>query len=72
MAFRRIFTNFNQGRIRDGILTPVNGKLQLLSEFRRSFILKTNRLRNDSVKSSSKGLSSNSGNDFLLNFGSNI
>jgi hypothetical protein len=72
MAFRRIFMNFYQGRIRDGILTPMNGKLQLLSEFRRSFILKTNRLRNDSVKSSSKGLSSNSGNDFLLNFGSNI
>jgi hypothetical protein len=55
MAFRRIFTNFDQGSIRDGILTPVNGKLQLLSEFRRSFILKTNRLRNDSVKSSSRG-----------------
>jgi hypothetical protein len=72
MAFRGIFTNFDQGSIWDGIFTPVNGKLKLLGEFRRSFILKTDRLRNDSVKGSSRGLSSNSGDDFLLNFGSSI
>jgi hypothetical protein len=72
VAFRRIFTNFDQGSIWDGIFTPVNGKLKLLGEFRRIFILKTDTLRNDSVKGSSRGLSSNSGNDFLLNFRSNI
>jgi hypothetical protein len=72
MAFRGIFTNFDQGSIWDGIFTPVNGKLKLLGEFRRSFILKTDRLRNDSVKGSSGGLSSNSWDDFLLNFGSSI
>jgi hypothetical protein len=44
MAFRGIFTNFDQGSIWDGIFTPVNGKLKLLGEFRRSFIFKTDRL----------------------------
>jgi hypothetical protein len=44
MAFRGIFTNFDQGSIWDGIFTPVNGKLKLLGEFRRSFIFITDRL----------------------------
>jgi hypothetical protein len=72
MAFRGVFMNFDQGSIWDGIFTLVNGKLKLLGEFKTSFILKTDRLRKDSVKGSSRGLSSNSGNDFLLNFGSSI
>jgi hypothetical protein len=67
LAFREIFTNFEQGSILDGIFTPVNGKLKLLGEFGRCFILRMDRLRNGSIKSSS-----NSRNDFLLNFRSNI
>jgi hypothetical protein len=72
MDFRGIFTNFDQGSVWDGIFTPVNGKLKVLSEFRRSVILKTDRLRNDSVNGNSRELSSSSGNDFVLNFGSSI
>jgi hypothetical protein len=72
VAFREIFTNFDQGSVLDGIFTPVNGKLKLLGEFRRCFILRTSRLRNDSINSSNRGLSSSSGNDFFLNFGSSI
>jgi hypothetical protein len=71
VAFREIFTNFDQWSVLDGIFTPVNGKLKLLGEFRRCFILRTDRLRNDSIDGSSRGLSS-SGDDFLLNFGSSI
>jgi hypothetical protein len=72
LAFREIFTNFDQGSVLDGIFTPVNGKLKLLGEFGRCFILRTDKLRNDSINSSSRGLSSSIGNDFLLNIGSSI
>jgi hypothetical protein len=72
VAFGEIFTNFNQGSVLDRIFTPVNGKLKLLGEFGRCFILRTGRLRNNSISSSSGGLSSNGGNDFFLNFRSSI
>jgi hypothetical protein len=72
VAFGEIFTNFDQGSILDGIFTLVNGKPKLLGEFGRCFISRMNRLRNNSISSSSRGLSSSSGNDFLLNFGSSI
>jgi hypothetical protein len=72
VAFGEIFTNFDQGSVLDRIFTPVNGKLKLLGEFRRCFILRMGGLRNNSISSSSGGLNSNSGNDFLLNFGSSI
>jgi hypothetical protein len=38
VAFREIFTNFDQGSILDGIFTLVNGKLKLLGEFGRCFM----------------------------------
>jgi hypothetical protein len=72
LAFREIFMNFKQGSILDGILTPVNGKLKLLHKFGRCFLLRMDRQRNDSINGSSRGLSSSSRNNFLLNFSKNI
>jgi hypothetical protein len=72
LAFREIFMNFEQGSILDGTFTPVNGKLKLLGEFGRCFILRLDRLRNGSINSNSRSLSSNSRNDSLLNFRNNI
>jgi hypothetical protein len=50
----------------------MNGKLKFLGEFGRCLIPWTSGLRNDSFCGSSRRLSSNVGNDFLLNFGSSI
>jgi hypothetical protein len=72
MSFAEIFTNFDQGSVLDWIFTHVNGELKFLGEFGRCFILRTGMLRNNIISSSSGGLTSNSGNDFLLNFGSSI
>jgi hypothetical protein len=55
MAFGEIFTNFDQGSVLDTIFTPVNSKLKLLGEFGRCFILRTGRLRDNSMSSSSRG-----------------
>jgi hypothetical protein len=72
LTFRESFVNFNQGNVRNGVFTPVNGKLKFLGKFRRCFILRTSSLRNDSFGSSNRGFSSSIRNDFLLNFGSSI
>jgi hypothetical protein len=72
LTFREIFTNFEQGSIMDGIVTPMNGKLKLLCEFGRGFILRMDRLRNSSIHSNNTSLSSSSRNNFLLNFNGSI
>jgi hypothetical protein len=72
LAFREIFTNFKQGSILDGIFAVVNGKLKLLHEFGRCFLLRMDRWRNNSINGNSRGLSSSRRNDFLLNFSNNI
>jgi hypothetical protein len=64
--------NFEQGGTLDGILTPVNGELELLGKFGRGFILRMDGLRNSDSSSSNRGLSSSIGDHFLLNFGSSI
>jgi hypothetical protein len=72
LAFREIFTNFKQGSILDGIITSANGKLKFLCKFGRCFLSMVDKLRNNSLISSDRGLSSSSRNNFLLNFSNNI
>jgi hypothetical protein len=72
LAFRHFLANFEQGSILVGIFTPVNGEFKLLGKFGRCFIVRMDRLRNSSISSSNRGLSSSVKNHFLLNFGSGI
>jgi hypothetical protein len=51
LAFREIFTNFKQGSILNGIFTSMDGKLKLLREFGRCFLLRMDRLRGDGINS---------------------
>jgi hypothetical protein len=71
-TFKKSFADFDQRSVWDGIFTPVNSKLKLFGEFGRCLFLRMSRLGNNSVISSSRGLSSSVRNDFLLNFGSSI
>jgi hypothetical protein len=50
----------------------MNSKFKLLGEFGRGFIVRVDRLRNNSSSSSNRGLSSSVRNHFLPNFGSSI
>jgi hypothetical protein len=72
LAFREIFTNFDQESILNKIFTSVDGKLKLLREFGRCFLLRMDRLRGDNINSSSRSLSNSSRSDLLLNFSDNI
>jgi hypothetical protein len=66
-----IFTCLKQGNILDRLFALVNGHFKISRECGRCLLLRMGRVRNNNIHSSSKGLSSSSKNDLLLNFFSN-